>query len=152
MTLQGEEEQGWVVRVEPKPSTSHPTCTKPAECQSLICSETKLPEFLPLLLDFTFYFPSGVSLTLKHSFPFLSQFCLYLFLPAVLWFQSILTPRDPDSKVLPHYTWYRWWDWICAHAHDKCPTRGWPSNPATLDLQPFGRDPISQYRAPSNLR
>lgn len=52
--LSGKEEQGWTVRFKRKPSTSHPTCTKPAECQNLICLEIKFPEFSPLLLEFYF--------------------------------------------------------------------------------------------------
>lgn len=46
-----------------------------------------------------------------------------------------------------------WCDWICAHAHDLCiPAQCWPPHYASLVLQRFGNNPVSQYRVLSNLK
>lgn len=55
------------------------------------------------------------------------------------------------ESVLPFCI--HWCDWICACAHDlHIPAQCWPPHYASLVLQRFGNNPISQCRVLSNLK
>lgn len=98
MTLQEEGEQERAVRVEHKPSTSHPTCMKPVECKSDLFrnSVTWVLTFATWILPLSF--PQEFPWLWRALFHFcLNSVYIYFFLQRSgsnpSWFQRILTAK-----------------------------------------------------------